>query len=100
MTATSIDSTTANNTISAEELDELFDSGADVSKYMDYDNAEVVDPEPRDDSQWQVSITLPKWLVDFMDDEAQRRCVSRKAVINDWLVDRADLEIERRKKRA
>ena len=82
--------------ITAEELDHRFDAGEDVLDYFDLDNPIVQHAPARDDSQRQINISLPAWLVDILDDEAHRRAISRKAVINDWLVDRADQEMARR----
>ncbi len=82
--------------ISAEELERRFDSGEDVLDHFDLENPVIQHGPMRDDSQRQVNVSLPSWLIDLLDDEAHRRGISRKAVINDWLVDRADQEMTRR----
>lgn len=84
--------TLAAKEITNDELEQRFDNGEDVLEYCDLDNPVVQAPISRDDAQRQINISVPAWLVDFMDDEASRRGISRKAVINDWLVDRADQE--------
>lgn len=78
------------------EFERYVDGGGDVSDLFTGPAAEVLHPI-RNDEQRTVNTTLPAWLVELMDDEARRRGISRKAVINNWLVDRADQEIERRK---
>ena len=85
--------------VDAEEFDRMLDAGENVGDYLDWSSARRPGggAPARDDSPRQVSMTLPARLVDFMDDKAVRRCVSRKTIANDWLVDRADQEIARRK---
>ena len=78
------------------EFERYVDEGGDVSALFQAPAAEILHPV-RNDEQRVVNATLPAWLVELMDDEASRRGISRKAVINNWLVDRADQEIERRK---
>lgn len=78
----------------ADNLLERFDSGEDVMDYFDMDHAVMEHPDPN--AQKNLTITLPLWLVDVLDDEAERRAVPRKSIINDWLVDRADAERARR----
>lgn len=69
----------------AEELDKMFDEGVDMTDYMDLDNVRRVHPRPK-----QISITIPLWLADSLDDEATRRGVARKAIINTALVEWVD----------
>ena len=86
-----------NKETSAEEFDRRFDNGEDISEYVDREHPVVQNAMSRNDVQRQINISVPAWLVDFLDDEASRRGISRKAVINDWLVDRADQELARRR---
>ena len=76
-----------------EEIDEAFERGKDMRSYFDFSQAVAVYP---DSEKKNVNITLPAWLVKELDIEADRRGTSRRAVINDWLVDRADREREQR----
>ena len=85
------------NEITTGEFDQRFDNGEEVMDYVDMTSAVVRKSLPRNDSQRPINTSLPAWLVDFLDDEASRRGINRKAVINDWLVDRADQELARRK---
>ena len=84
------------NEITSEEFERRFSQSENVLDYIDFNEPVLQSPLPRNDTQRQVNVSLPAWLVDFMDDEASRRGISRKAVINDWLVDRADQEFLRR----
>lgn len=84
--------------ITAEKFDAKFDAGEDVSEYVDWDSAvtshstEEFEQNMRNFERRDVSVSLPGWLVDVLDAEAERRATSRRAVINDWLVERADAE--------
>ena len=73
----------------AENLEERFDAGEDVLDYFDPDSA--VHPL-RDYETKSITVTLPLWLIATLDEEASRRGMTRKGVINMWLVDRADEE--------
>lgn len=72
-------------TAKAEELDKMFDNGEDMSEYMDLEHITSVNPQPK-----QISISLPQWLVNSLDNEAHRRGVARKAIINTALVEWVD----------
>lgn len=72
-------------TATAEELDRMFDEGVDMSEYMDLDSISRVRQEPK-----QINITIPVWLVDSLDAEAERRGIARKAIINTALVEWID----------
>lgn len=81
----------------ADNLMEKFDAGEDVLDYFDTDNAVLEEPElcaPK-----QISITVPMWLVDSLDAEAERRGIARKAIINTALVEWMDALAERRRER-
>lgn len=69
----------------AEELEKMFEEGIDMTEYMDLDNIQHVHPQPK-----QINITIPMWLVDSLDEEAERRGVARKAIINTALVEWVD----------
>ena len=75
------------NITTADNLEERFDTGEDVPDCFDADS-----PRKLHDTRKNVSTTLPLWLVRKLDAEAERRGTSRCAVINDWLVYRADVE--------
>lgn len=73
----------------AENLEERFDAGEDVLDY--FDEGQVARPL-LDCTTKSVTVTLPLWLISVLDDEAARRGMTRKGIINMWLVDRADCE--------
>lgn len=71
--------------ITAEEFDEMFDDGEDVTPYLDLENAALYNNQ-----KTRATITLPEWLVYRLDEEADRRAISRSAMINVVLVGWAD----------
>ncbi|MES2755466.1 MAG: CopG family antitoxin [Pseudomonadota bacterium] len=71
--------------ISAEELDRRFDDGEDVSAYFDWSNAKVEGLEKQ-----RINLDLTAWMVRSLDVHANRRGVTRQALIKMWLADRLD----------
>lgn len=77
----------------ASTLVERFDAGKDVLDYFDTENPLIEEPDPSEPKQ--VSITIPLWLVNWLDQEAARRGIARKAVINTALVEWSDEQREK-----
>lgn len=69
--------------IPAEELDEKFDNGEDVSEYFDWSKARRPNQEPR-----QVNIDFPAWMVRDLDKEAGRLGVTRQSLIKMWIAEK------------
>ncbi len=65
--------------ITAEELDAKFDRGEDITPYMDWEKAVVVN---------RVNVDFPAWMVKRLDKEATKMNVSRQAIIKMWIHDR------------
>lgn len=66
--------------IKAEEFDTLFDSGKDITPYLDLSTATVV--------VRRVNVDFPQWMLNRLDQEATKLNVSRQAVIKMWINDR------------
>ena len=79
-----------------EEIDQAFENSEDMRQYFDFSSATLEQLDPNE--QKAMSISLPAWLFDVMDAEAARRGTSRASVVKNWLVDRADQELERRER--
>ena len=62
--------------ISAEEFDELFDAGEDISAYYDLENASRPGLEQR-----RISVDFPAWMVHRLDMVARKLGVTRQSVI-------------------
>lgn len=71
--------------ISVEELDRMFDDGEDISAYIDWSKAERPGLKPR-----RVNVDFPDWMVRCLDAQAQKRGVTRQALIKMWLADRLE----------
>jgi hypothetical protein len=67
----------------AKELDEKFDSGGDISKYLDLSKA----TRPGQD-QKRVNVDFPVWMIDSLDKEAKRLGVTRQSIIKVWIAER------------
>ena len=74
---------TAKETITAEEFDEKFDNGEDISAYVDWSTLRRPNQEPR-----RVNVDFPAWMVERLDREAGRLGVTRQSVIKMWIAER------------
>lgn len=71
--------------ISTEEFDRRFDDGEDISAYIDWSTARRPGLESR-----RVNVDFPDWMVRSLDRQAQKRGVTRQALIKMWLADRLE----------
>lgn len=69
----------------AEELDEMFDRGDDITPYLDPTKIRRPNQEPR-----RVNVDFPVWMVNSLDREAKRLGVTRQALIKVWIAERLD----------
>jgi len=69
--------------ITAEELDEKFDNGDDVSEYFDWSKARRPNEQPR-----RVNVDFPAWMVRDLDKEAGRLGVTRQSLIKMWIAEK------------
>lgn len=74
---------TAVKTITAQELDEKFDNGEDVSAYFDLSKVRRPNLEAR-----RVNVDFPAWVVEGLDREARHLGVTRQSVIKMWIAER------------
>ena len=71
--------------ITAEEFDRRFDDGEDISEFLDWSSIRRPGLEPK-----RVNVDFPTWMVERLDREAQKRGVTRQALIKLWLADRLE----------
>jgi CopG antitoxin of type II toxin-antitoxin system len=71
--------------VSGEELDRMFDDGEDVSAYFDWSKAHRPSLAAK-----RVNVDFPPWMVAKLDSHAQKRGVTRQALIKMWLADRLE----------
>ncbi|OQW94660.1 MAG: CopG family transcriptional regulator [Verrucomicrobia bacterium A1] len=67
----------------ARELDRQFDSGDDISKFLDLSRARRVNQAPR-----RVNVDFPTWMIHSLDKEAGRLGVTRQSIIKVWISER------------
>jgi len=69
----------------AEEFDQRFDDGEDVTG--DLDLAAVRRPALE---QRRVNVDFPSWMIESLDREARRLGVARQSIIKFWIADRLE----------
>ena len=69
----------------AKDFDEAFDSGKDVSEYLDLEAARRPNQEIK-----RVNVDFPVWMVESLDREARRLGVTRQSVIKVWLAQKLE----------
>ncbi|MEF2072066.1 type II toxin-antitoxin system BrnA family antitoxin [Consotaella aegiceratis] len=67
----------------ANEFDQRFDDGEDVSDLVDWSKARRPNVETR-----RVNVDFPAWVVAGLDRQAQRLGVTRQALIKLWIAER------------
>jgi len=63
-------------TITAEEFDELFDAGEDISEFVDWSKGRRPGLE-----QKRVNVDFPMWMIEALDRESTRIGVPRQSLI-------------------
>jgi hypothetical protein len=74
-------------TITAKEFDERFDSGEDISAYVDPASIKRPGLESR-----RVNVDFPDWIIRSLDMEAGTIGVSRQSLIKLWISERLQAE--------
>lgn len=69
----------------ADEFDDTFDRGDDITAALDLAKAQRPGEEQR-----RVNVDFPEWMIAALDREARRLGVTRQSVIKVWLADRLE----------
>jgi len=69
----------------AEEFDEAFDRGEDVTSALDLAAARRPGWEQR-----RVNVDFPVWMIESLDREARRLGVTRQSIIKVWIAERLE----------
>jgi hypothetical protein len=69
--------------IEVKDFDRKFDTGEDVSEYLELDKA----VRPRQE-QRRVNVDFPVWMIERLDKEARKLGVTRQSIIKFWLAER------------
>ncbi len=76
----------------AKEFDKKFDQGQeDVIDNLDLSTARRVNLE-----QKRINVDFPAWVVESLDREAARMGVTRQSIIKVWLVERLQIEADKK----
>ena len=71
--------------ITSDQLEEMFDNGEDILSHVDLGNPVVEHHPPLEK---RITLTMPAWMVNELDEEAADLAISRNAVVNTWIADR------------
>ncbi|MEY2882695.1 MAG: hypothetical protein RL490_419 [Pseudomonadota bacterium] len=71
--------------MTTKSFDEAFDAGESVIDRLDLSTATRINRTPR-----RVNVDFPDWMVRSLDRQAQKRGVTRQALIKMWLADRLE----------
>lgn len=67
----------------AKDLDKKFDTGEDITEFLDYSKATKPGQE-----QKRVNVDFPVWMIHRLDREAKRLGVPRQSIIKIWIAER------------
>ena len=67
----------------AKDLDKKFDSGEDITEFLEIENARRPGQE-----QKRVNVDFPVWMIRSLDKEARRLGVPRQSLIKIWIAER------------
>lgn len=71
--------------ITVEEFDRRAEAGEDLNDYLDWEKAEVIEPEPE-----PLPVAFPASLMDGLNREATRVGVTPDALVKVWVAERLD----------
>ena len=71
----------------AEELDEIFDNGGDISPYLNLSTKDRPGLKQR-----RVDVEFPDWIINSLDREARKIGVTRQSIIKVWIAERIKVE--------
>lgn len=69
----------------AEEFDQRFDRGEDITAELDLSKA-----RRPGEVQRRVNVDFPVWMVESLDREARRLGVTRQSIIKVWIAERLE----------
>lgn len=73
-------STRANKTIDIGEFERRFDAGEDISEFIDESTARVI--KTSEQALKKLSVSVPEWIVERLDQRARHLGISRNAALN------------------
>lgn len=73
----------------AKELDALFDSGEDITQYLDLSTLSKNGTQTK-----KVNVDFPEWVINSLDLEAKKIGVTRQSIIKVWIAERLKEEAQ------
>ncbi len=73
----------------AKELDALFDSGEDITQYLDMSTLTKNGTQTK-----KVNVDFPEWVINSLDLEAKKIGVTRQSIIKVWIAERLKEEAQ------
>jgi hypothetical protein len=67
----------------ARTFEQKFDAGEDISAHVDWSRARRPNVELK-----RVNVDFPRWVIEALDQEAQRLGVTRQSLIKLWIAER------------
>ena len=67
----------------AQEFEEKFESGEDLTDDLDFSKARRVNQESK-----RVNIDFPTWVVEGLDKQAKRLGITRQALVKVWIAEK------------
>lgn len=71
--------------ISAEHFDAAFESGTNLSPYLDKTTVTKLNSKTK-----RVNIDFPQWIVESLDLESKRLGITRQSLVKMWIAERFD----------
>jgi macrodomain Ter protein organizer (MatP/YcbG family) len=81
--------------ITAQEFDNKFDNGEDISEYLDLSKVtRLKDIKKLKTETKKVNVDFPQWVIESLDREAQKVGVTRQSIIKIWITERLKEEAQ------
>ena len=75
------------STMTAQELEQRFDDGEDITPFIDMSSIRRPGVEPR-----RVNVDFPEWMIEKLDWQSRLIGVSRQALVKLWVSERIQKE--------
>ena len=72
----------------ANDFDNKFDSGEDITSELDVSKARRLNQVPK-----RVNVDFPTWMIDALDREAKRLGVTRQSIIKVWIAEMLERKV-------
>ena len=73
----------------AKELDALFDSGENITQYLDMSTLTKNGTQTK-----KINVDFPEWVINSLDLEAKKIGVTRQSIIKVWIAERLKEEAQ------